>query len=113
MIDDELDGHERIDLVGVATEGNDGVAHGRQVHDRRHAGQVLHEHPFRGEGDLLGVLSRRFTVARRRLSPTSERLDVAGENLHAVLVAQKVLEEHFDRVGQSVHTKCRERVGAK
>ena len=29
------------------------VAHGREVDDPGHTGEVLHQHPFRGQGDLV------------------------------------------------------------
>ena len=46
-------------FVGVAAQGLHGLAHGGQVDDGGHAGQVLQDHPGRGELDLgvrLGVL---------------------------------------------------------
>jgi hypothetical protein len=41
VVDDEIDGHERVDLVGVAAETLAGVPHGSQVDHGRHAGEVL------------------------------------------------------------------------
>ena len=49
----ELDRHERVDPGGVAPQLLHGVAHGREVDHRRHAGEVLHEHAGGPLGDLL------------------------------------------------------------
>ena len=113
MVDDEFDGHERVDPVGVTSQGDDGVAHGGEVDDSRHAGQVLHEDAFGREGNLLGGLTRGLAVMCRVLSPTSEGLDVRGVYFHAVFVSKEILQEDLDRVRQSVDAQRRERVGAK
>ena len=52
VVDDEIDGRERIDLLGVAAEVAHGRAHGREVDDRGHAGEILHQHAGRAIGDL-------------------------------------------------------------
>jgi hypothetical protein len=39
-------------FFGVAAERLHGVAHGGEVDDRGHAGEVLHQHAGRAEGDL-------------------------------------------------------------
>ena len=54
VVDDQLGGLQRVDAFGVAAQFDDGVAHGGQIDDGRHAGEVLHQHPGRHEGDLLG-----------------------------------------------------------
>ena len=65
MVDDEVDRHQRIDLLRIAAERGHGVAHRRQVDDRRNAGEVLHQHAGRAIGDLdagralVGRASRR------------------------------------------------------
>ena len=43
MIDDQVNGTERIDLPGISTESLDRVAHGREVDDGGNAGEVLKE----------------------------------------------------------------------
>ena len=53
VIDDELDRLQRVDLLRVASERDDAVAHGREIDDRRHAGEVLEQHARRSEGNLL------------------------------------------------------------
>ena len=52
VVDDHLRGCQRVDLVGVAAEVRHRLAHRRQVDHARHTGEVLHDHPGRGELDL-------------------------------------------------------------
>ena len=55
VVDDQVDGDQRIDLRRVAAELVHRVAHRRQVDDRGDAGEVLHQDPGRLEGDLLAT----------------------------------------------------------
>ena len=87
VVDDELGGRERVDLGRVAAELGDGLAHGREVHDARHAREVLHDHPRRGELDLRVRLGTGV--------PARERADVVGGDVGAVLGAEQVLQEHL------------------
>ena len=52
MVDDEIDRHQRIDLLRVAAERGHGVAHRGEIDHRRHAGEILHQHARRAVGDL-------------------------------------------------------------
>ena len=90
VVDDEVDRDERVDLRRVRAELVDRVAHRRQVDDRRHAGEVLHQHPRRLEGDLVGGLGGRV--------PGGDRLDVGRGHRVAVLEPQRVLEQDLERV---------------
>jgi hypothetical protein len=77
-------------LLRVAAEVGDGLAHGGEVDDAGHAGEVLHDHARRRELDLgvgLGVLV-----------PAGERTDVLGGDVRAVLGAQEVLQQHLEAV---------------
>jgi hypothetical protein len=56
VVDDQLAGCERVDLLRVAAQARHRVAHRGQVDDAGHAGEVLHEHAGRGEGDLAARL---------------------------------------------------------
>jgi hypothetical protein len=120
MVDDQLCRDEGADPIGVAADGRDGFAHGRQVDHGGYTGEVLHKDARGHEGDLvLGLAAL----------PPGERLDVGGPDADAVLVAQEVLEEHAQRireltaeVAQPVHLErpaphvepalCPEAVGA-
>ena len=52
MVDDQVDGHERVDLACVLARALHRRAHGRQVYDGRHAGEVLHQDTCRQERQL-------------------------------------------------------------
>jgi hypothetical protein len=49
-------GVQRVDLLRVAAQRLDPVAHGGEVDHRRHAGEVLHQHARGAIGDLARVL---------------------------------------------------------
>ena len=102
MVDDQLDGDERVDLRGVAAEPRQRVAHGGEVDDAGHAGEVLHEDALGGEGDLVGGVAGALAVALGVGAPARDGDDVVGRDVRAVLVAQQVLEEDLDGVGQPV-----------
>jgi hypothetical protein len=94
VVDDEVGGDERVELGGVAAALGDRVAHGREVDDRGHAGEVLHQHPRGQERDLAPV---RVAAATR---PAGQGGHVVVGDAHAVVVAQQVLEQHLQRVRQ-------------
>jgi hypothetical protein len=56
VIDHELGRHEGIDLVLVSAHVADRVADCREVDDRRHTGEVLHQYARGRECNLLGRL---------------------------------------------------------
>ncbi len=86
VVDHEFDWHERVDLLRVAAQRDDGVAHGREVHHGRYPGEVLHQYPRRCEGDLARVLARPLAVELGGVGPPGEGFDVARCDLHAVFV---------------------------
>ena len=92
MVDNEVDRRQWVDRVGVGAELGHGPAHGGQVDDRRHAGEILHQHPRGAIGDLAVDLAA--------LQPSRERLDVGHCHGAPVLVAQQILEQHLERVRQ-------------
>ena len=81
MIDDEIDRHERIDLLRIAAELGHRVAHRGQIDDGGNAGEILHEHARRPKGDLAcrPCRDRRATSATAWMSslvterPSSKR----------------------------------------
>jgi hypothetical protein len=94
VVDDHLGGGERVDLGGVAAEVGHGLAHRGEVDDARDTGEVLHDHPGRGELDLLA----RVCVG----VPAGDRPDVVLGDVGAVLGAQQVLQQHLQGEGQRV-----------
>jgi hypothetical protein len=93
VVDDHLGGGQRVDAGRVAAQVADGLAHGGQVDDAGHAGEVLHDDAGRGELDLH---------ARRRGGvPAAERADVVGGDVGAVLGAEEVLQQDFQAVREA------------
>ena len=92
MVDHEVDGHERIDPSCVAAERPDGVAHGGEVDDARHAGEILEEDARRRVRDL---------PRRPAGLVAGQSLHVLGLHAYAVLVAKQVLEQELDGIGDS------------
>ena len=85
VVDDQFGRGERVHAGSVTAELHDGVAHGGEVHDARHAREVLHDDAGRREGDFVG---------RRRLGvPVQQGLDIRAGDVHAVLEAEEVLEQ--------------------
>jgi len=94
VVDDQIDRVQRIDLRRVAAKRRHGVAHGGQVDHRRHAGEVLHQHPGRAEGDLVLDCA---LVAK----PGGHGLEIALGDRDPVLVAQQILQQHLHRARQA------------
>ncbi len=92
VVDDEVDGHQRIDLLRIGAELGGRVAHGRQIDHRRHAGEVLHQHARRAILDLV------FRGAR--LEPFGNGQDIVLLDRAVVLEAQQVLEHDLHRAGE-------------
>ena len=86
VVDDEVDGLEGVDALGVAAERLQRLAHGSEVDDGGHAGEVLQEDARGREGDLALLAG----VG----APVRQRLDVLARDGVAVLAAQQVLEQH-------------------
>ena len=93
MVDHEVDGHQRVDLLGVAAKRHHRVAHRRKVDDGGNAGEILHQHAGRAEGDFLV----RLAAIRH---PADQGLDVGFLDGAAVFVAQQVFQQDFHRHGQ-------------
>ena len=92
MVHDEVHGPERFDEAGVAAAADDFRAHHGQIHDARHAGEVLEEHARGQVGDFLGAV--------RAGLPAGEGLDVFPPVGGVGLVAQGGFEQDAHDVGQ-------------
>ena len=88
VVNHQVHGAERVDLFRVGAQMRHGVAHGGQVHHRRHAGEVLHQNPGRPEADF--VLHRTLVFG-----PGRKGLEVVAANGFTVFVAQQVLKKHL------------------
>ena len=70
VVDDQVDGRQRVDDGGVLARADDGTAHGGEVGDARNAGEVLHQH-------TCGAI-RDFPGGRRIVGPVRQRFDVGA-----------------------------------
>ena len=93
VVDHEIDRGQRLDAVGIAAQPRHGRAHRRQIDQRRHAGEILHEDARRAVADL--------PPAAPRLRPAGKRPDVVEGDGAAVLEAQQVLEQDLEGEGQA------------
>ncbi len=93
VVDDQLGRLERVDLLRIAAEHLHGVAHGGEVDDGGHAGEVLHEDAGGHPGDFAGGLG--FGV------PFGEELDVVGGDGFAVFVAEEIFEQDAEAEGKA------------
>ena len=94
VVDHQVGGSKWIDLFRIAAQVADGLAHGGQVDDAGHPGEVLHDHPRRGELDFNARVGRRI--------PVRDRFDVVLGDVGAVLRAQQILGENLEAVGKLV-----------
>ena len=95
VVDDQLDGLQRIDPGRVAAKLDDAVTHGGKVDDRRHAGEILEQDPGGHERDL--ALGAALDV------PARQRGDVLLLHERAVFLAEQVLQQDAQRVRQRRH----------
>ncbi len=79
-------------MLRIAAELRHGVAHGGEIDHGGHAGEILHQHARRAEGDLA--------VALALGEPRRHGADVVGGDGAPVLVPQQVFEQHLQRERQ-------------
>ena len=93
VIDDQIDRHQRVDLHRIAAELGDGIAHGGQIDNAGHAGEILHQHARRAIVD--------FVVRRAGGLPIDHGLHIGGGHGVAVFKAQQIFQQHLHRIGQA------------
>ncbi len=79
---------------GFAAETHDRLPHRREIHDARHPGEILHDHPRGSEGD--------FMMGPRLRVPLEQRFDVGPGDIDAVLEAQEVFQQNLQRERQAL-----------
>ena len=84
VIDDEIDGHERLDDFRVAAQALHRAAHGREIHHERDAGEILQNNARDHEWN--------FFVRRRLRVPVRERFDIFAPHLFAIAISQHRFE---------------------
>jgi hypothetical protein len=93
VVDHQVHRHQRLDLLGVLAHLVGDVAHGGQVGQQRHAGEVLQHHAGDDERDLIDALGGG--------APVGQLLDVFFGDLLAVAVAQHRFQHDADRHRQA------------
>ena len=93
VVNDEFRREERIDALGIAAHFDDGFAHGGEVHDGGHAGEILQEDAGGHEGNLF---------LRCAGFPGGEGADVVGADEVIVFVAKEIFEQDAEREGKTI-----------
>src|SRR5262249_18578855 len=93
VVDDQVDGHQGIDLGGIAAECLHGIAHGGEIDNGGNAGEVLHQHARRSIGDLH--------VRALALQPVEYRANILRPDGTTIFVPQQVLDQHLEGERQS------------
>jgi hypothetical protein len=70
VVDDEIDRHQRVDLLGIAAELLHRVAHRGEIDHRRHAGEILHQHARRAEAISCSSCASSAISTPRRCLPS-------------------------------------------
>ena len=92
VVDHKFGGEQGIHFLRIAAQFADGFAHGGQIDDGRHAGEVLQKDARRHEGNFL--LRRRVRI------PARQRFDVARVDESPVFLPQKIFKQDAEREGQ-------------
>jgi len=92
MINNKIDGAERVNLLGVATNASHAVSHGSQIDDGGHTSEVL-------EDDTSGA-ERYLSLNLGGLGPVEDGLNIGLLHLVLVAVTDGGLEENSDGVGE-------------
>ncbi len=94
MVDHQVTGHHRVDAVGIPPHPGHGVAHRRQVHHARDAGEVLQHYPRRHP--------RQLPRAAPAPCPGAERRHMFLRHHPPSREAQGVLQQDANREGKPV-----------
>ena len=92
VVDDQLGRSQRVHLIRAAAEFDDLLAHGGEVDDAGHTGEVLHHHTSRGELDL--------SIGFGTGVPAAEGFNMFRSDVCAVFRAQQVLQQHLEAEGK-------------
>src|SRR3546814_6637522 len=84
VVDDEVDGDERVDLRRVAAERRDRIAHRGEVDHTGNAGEILQQHARRAILDFLVRMRVLLPVDDRRSEEHTSDLQSLMRNSYAV-----------------------------
>ncbi len=88
MIDNQVNGAERVDLLGVSSQSGDCVSHGGQVDHCGDSSEILEDDSGRLEGD--------FDRLAGELFPVQDVLDILGSDFEFIAVSNCAFEEDSD-----------------
>ena len=92
VVDHQVDRRQWIDLLRIAAQVLERVAHRGEIDHRGNPREVLQQDAGRAEGDLV--------IGAAAVEPVAECLDVLRRDRAAVLEAQHILEQHLHRKGK-------------
>jgi hypothetical protein len=92
VVNDEVDGDERVDLGGISTEAVHGITHGGKIDNRWYTSKILKYDSRRSERNFSGVL--------RGFSPVEDGVNVMFLHREVVAVTDGTLEEDTDGIGE-------------
>jgi hypothetical protein len=88
VIDNQVNGAERIDLRWVSSQSGDRVSHGSQIDHCWHSSEILKDDSSRLERDFDGLAGELF--------PVQDVLDVLGSDFEFIAVSDCAFEEDSD-----------------
>jgi hypothetical protein len=88
VINDQIDGHEGVDLGRVTTEALHSISHGSKIDNCGYTSEILKDDSRGSEGD--------FSVVLRVLDPVEDLLDVGLFDTEVIAVAHCTFEENTD-----------------
>jgi hypothetical protein len=92
VIDDEVNGHERLDDRGILTESRDCRAHGGEIHEKRDTSEILKNDTCDDEGNLFGPLGVGI--------PVGESANVVFLDLLSIEVAEHGFQDDANAHGK-------------
>jgi hypothetical protein len=93
VVDHQINRRQGIDLARIAAQVVHRFAHGGQIDHGGNAGEILQQDPRRAVGNL--------PVGAPLSQPRPHGADVVGRDRAAVLVAQQVFQQDFERTRQT------------
>jgi hypothetical protein len=88
VINDQVDGHQGVDLGWISSETLHGISHGSEIDNCRYTSEILEDDSSGSERDLDVVL--------RVFNPVEDLLNVSLFDAEVVAVTHCTLEENAD-----------------
>lgn len=88
VINDQIDGHEGVDLGGVTSETLHSISHGSKIYDCGNTSEILQNDSSGSEGD--------FSIVLGVFNPVEDFLDVGFFDTEVIAVADCTLEKNTD-----------------